>query len=88
MESNTLALRHAIPTNLAWIDHVQNRFLREIGLPEFEALRDYRFAPLKCRRDMSMLGVLHKVNLGNAPPQLPELLQKISGGTSWQVQAT
>ena len=77
VESSTPALYHAAPTNLAWIDRVQNRFLRDIGMSELEALRDYRLAPLKCRRDISMLGVLHKVNLGSAPPQLQELFPRL-----------
>ena len=46
-------------------------------MSELEALRDYRLAPLKCRRDISMLGVLHKVNLGSAPPQLQELFPRL-----------
>ena len=77
VESSTPALYHAASTNLAWIDRVQSRFLREIGLSELEALRDDRLAPMKCRRDLSMLGVLHKVNLSSAPPQLQELFPRI-----------
>ena len=52
-------------------------FLKEIDLSEFDALRDFRLAPLKCRRDTAMLGVLHKVNLGTAPPQLAALFHRI-----------
>ena len=79
MESSTPALYHAAPSTLAWIDRVQVRFLKEIDLSEFDALRDYRLAPLKCRRDIAMLGVLHKVNLGTAPPQLSALFP----GSDW-----
>ena len=79
MESSTAALYHAAPTNLAWIDRVQHRFLREIGLSELEALKDFRLAPLKCRRDMAMLGVLHNINLGGAPSQLQALAQELPG---------
>ena len=67
MESSTAALYHAAPTTLAWIDRVQHRFLKEIGLSELEAVRNFRLAPLNSRRDMAMLGVLHKINLGEAP---------------------
>ena len=77
MESSTPALYHAAPSTLAWIDRVQVRFLKEIDLSEFDALRDFRLAPLKCRRDIAMLGVLHKVNLGTAPPQLAALFPRI-----------
>ena len=77
LESSTPALYHAAPSTLAWIDRVQVRFLKEIDLSEFDALRDFRLAPLKCRRDIAMLGVLHKVNLGTAPPQLAALFPRI-----------
>ena len=61
------------PSVLDCVDRVQRRFLREIGLTEILALRDWRLAPLGSRRDMSMLGALHKINLGTAPPQLMAL---------------
>ena len=73
LESSTAAVYHAAPSTLAWIDRVQVRFLREIGMTEFAALRDYRLAPLPSRRDMGMLGVLHKINLKSAVPQLQTL---------------
>ena len=73
VESSTPGLYHAAPTTLDRVDRVQRRFLREIGLSELEALRDYRLAPLCSRRDMGMLGALHKLNLGNAPAQLEAL---------------
>ncbi len=47
--------------------------MRELGLSERAALCDYRLAPLESRRDMAMLGVLHKVTLGISPPQLAAL---------------
>ena len=56
-----------------WIDRVQVRFLREIGISELTALQDYRLAPLPSRRDIGMLGVLHKINLNTAVPQLQTL---------------
>ena len=55
LESSTPALYHAAPFTLAWIDKVQIRFLMEIDLSEFDALKDFRLAPLKCRRDIAML---------------------------------
>ncbi len=70
VESSTPALYHAAPSTLSRIDRVQTRFLREVGLTELQALRNYRLAPLCSRRDMAMLGLLHKVNLKKAPAQL------------------
>ena len=73
LESSTAAVYHASPSTLAWIDRVQVRFLREIGITELAALQDYRLAPLPSRRDIGMLGVLHKINLNTAVPQLQTL---------------
>ena len=55
------------------MDRVQRRFLRELGFTELSAFKNFRLAPLNARRDMAMLGALHKVNLGTAPPQLRSL---------------
>ena len=73
MESSTAALFHAAPSTLERIDRVQGRLLRELGLSEAEALTDYKLAPLRSRRDLAMLGLLHKLNLGLAPRQLQDL---------------
>ena len=56
------------------VDHVQRRLPRELSLTELEALRGYNLAPLSSRRDIGMLGALHKLPLGTAPPQLGLLL--------------
>jgi hypothetical protein len=77
VESSTPALFHAAPSTLAWIDRVQARFLREVGLSEMEALRYFRLAPLRSRRDMAMLGALHRVNLSLAPSQLEAFFPKL-----------
>ena len=70
MESSTPGIYHAAPTVLDSVDRVQRRLLRQIGASEVDGLFRYRLAPLPSRRDMAMLGVLHKVVLGIAPPQL------------------
>ena len=62
---------------MARVDTVQERFLREIGVTQVEALKDYRLAPLSCRKDMGTLGALHKINSDLAPPQLDALFQKL-----------
>ena len=76
VESSTPALYHASATTLFRIDRIQDRFLRELGLTELQALKDFRLAPLSSRRDMGMLGLLHKVTLGKAPPQLSTLFPR------------
>ena len=73
IESSTSAVYHASTTVVHRIDRVQLRFLREIGCSEFRALAQFRLAPLESRRDISMLGALHRVVLGCAPPQAAAL---------------
>ncbi len=75
IESRTAAIHHAAPSVLDAIDRVQRRFLREIGLTELEALEQYRLAPLPVRRDIAMLGLLHRVCHGYAPRPLAELFE-------------
>ena len=72
--SRTPALHHAAPSVLDAIDRVQRRFLREIGLDELSALLQYKLAPLSARRDVAMLGLLHRVSHGRAPDPPADLL--------------
>ena len=51
---------------------MQNQFLRNLGLSEVEALCQYRLAPLSSRRDMALLGVIHRTVLGCGPEQFKE----------------
>ncbi len=76
IESRTAALHHAAPSVLDVIDRVQRRFLREVGLTELEALERYRLAPLPIRRDIAMLGLIHRVCHGYAPAPLAELFER------------
>ena len=46
-------------------------------MTEREAVCDFRLAPLCSRRDMAMLGALHKLNLGQAPTQLAALFPRL-----------
>ena len=73
VESGTPALFHAARSVLDPVDRVQRRFLRELDYTEVDALNNFRLAPLEARRDMAMLGALHKVTLGVAPAQLMAL---------------
>ena len=73
IESSTPGIFHASVSVLERIDRVQERLLRHIGLDDVSALMDYRLAPLPSRRDIAMLGILHKVVLGLAPAPLAAL---------------
>ena len=67
VETSTPAIFHASPNVLEPVDRVQRRLLRELKLSEVDALLNFRLAPLPSRRDMAMLGVVHKVTLGPPP---------------------
>ena len=54
-------------TLLQEIDEIQNRLLNNLGVTKEGALVDFRLAPLKARRDMGMLGVIHRAVLGEGP---------------------
>ena len=70
VEYRTPALYHASTSTLAPLDKLQTRFLRELGLSEVDALVHFALAPLATRRDMAMLGVVHRAVLRKGPPQL------------------
>ena len=77
IESGVSGYYHGAPSVLACIDRVQKRFLREVGLTETEALLDFRLAPLVSRRDMAILGFLHRVNLGLVSTQVRDLFPPV-----------
>ena len=61
---------------MGYIDRVQRRFLREISISEERALLDYRLAPLQTRRSISILGLLHRITLGQVSTQIANLFPK------------
>ena len=44
---------------------------------EVDALCNFRLAPLKTRRDIAILGMLHRVNLGQVSPQMADFFEPI-----------
>ena len=70
MEYRTAALYHATDTVLRPLDAIQPRFLRALGCSELEALMVFNLAPLAARRDMAMLGMMHRTALGERTSSL------------------
>ena len=72
---------HATATVLQPLDKLQDRILRQTGVTQLEALEEFNLAPLATRRDMAMLGLLHRAALKKGPEQLQELfpLQDTTG---------
>ena len=69
IESKTAAIYHASTILLNRVDNIQVQFLRQLGLTELNALCEFRLAPLNCRRDMAILGLIHRTVLGLGPSQ-------------------
>jgi len=74
MEAHMGGIFHATSTRLDKIDHVQDRFLRELGISAEYAFEEFNFAPPKLRRNIGILGLLHKRVLGLCHPSFERLL--------------
>ena len=70
VEYRTPGIYHACSSVLSRLDSVQDRFLRETGITDYDALFAFNLAPLSARRDIAMLGVIHRSVLGLGPEQL------------------
>ena len=57
------------------LDNVQSQFLKDAGVSEIDALVEFHLAPLKTRRDIAMLGVIHRTVLGKGPRHFKEFFQ-------------
>ena len=67
IEYLTPGIFHAADSHLCRVDALQTGFLREIGVPEADALVQFKLAPLCTRRDIAMLGIIHRCVLGRGP---------------------
>ena len=74
MEIHNGAIFHAAGSYLSRVDEAQKKFLDEIGITEQEAFLNFNFAPPTLRRDIGILGLLHKRVLGKCHPIFQELL--------------
>ena len=73
VEAVTAAVYHAAPVHLNLFDSLQARLLSHMGLSESTAFLDFNLAPLVVRRDIAMLGVIHKCVLGITHKSLCDL---------------
>ena len=74
IEMNIGGYFHAAASLLAKIDAAQNRFLRELGLSPAQAFLEFNFAAPSLRRNVGVLGLLHKRVLGKCHPTFERLL--------------
>ena len=66
-EYRTAAIYHACDTAISQLNRLQDSFLAELGISREDALLEYNLAPLERRRDIAMLGLIHRCTLGNGP---------------------
>ena len=69
LKSSTPGVFHAARSHLELVDHLQDVFLREVGISSCDALRYHNLAPLRTRRDIAMLGMIHRAALQLGPAQ-------------------
>ena len=67
LEYRTPAVYHALRSILTRLDSVQSRFLRGVGVDDLIALVEFKLAPLVVRRDIAMLGLIHRTSVGEGP---------------------
>ena len=79
IEYRTPAIYHATRAILSWLDAIQTRFLHDAGVDEVTALMEFNLAPLPMRRDIAMLGMIHRAALGEGPPQFRSFFQRRRG---------
>ena len=75
---------HASDTALARIDQLQKSFVRELRVCDEFVFMTYNFAPLELRRDIGVLGFLHKRVLGECHPAIVSLLPFSTQTYSWR----
>jgi hypothetical protein len=76
IEYRSPAIYHATATILKQLDNTQDRFLRELGIDSSAALMDFNLAPLSMRRDIALLGMIHRAAIGDGPPQLRDKFKR------------
>ena len=65
---------HATLSLLEKIDDVHYRFFRDLDVTSSDACLEHAFAPPSLRRNLGILGLIHKKNHRQTPPQLRSLI--------------
>ena len=75
IECRTAAVYHACDSALTLLDAVQEKVLKVVGMSSEQASNAVNLAPLAVRRDIAMLGVIHRAALGRGPDQFREFFR-------------
>ena len=79
LEYRTAAIYHAKREFLWTVDRIQWRFLQDSGISEGEALMTFNLAPLSARRDIAMLGIIHRSVLNKGPKHFKQHFKAAPG---------
>jgi hypothetical protein len=79
IEYRTPAIYHSTKTVLSRLDKLLDNFLREPSTTKEAALLDFNLAPLSTRRDIALLGLLHRAAIGEGPAHFREYFQRRAG---------
>ena len=74
MEAHSGGIFHAATSILNQFDKSQRHFLEELGESEASAFLKFNFAPPTLRRNIAVLGMIHKKVLGKCHPSFEALL--------------
>ena len=74
MEFQNGAIFHASDYLLSKLDCVHANFLMELGVEQSDAFMNFNFAPPDLRRNIGILGMIHKRVLGRCHPVFQKLL--------------
>ena len=77
LEMSASAIYHAADSHLIVLDKMQQFFIRELGLTEEHAFLQHNLAPLALRRNIAVLGLLHRIQLGEAHDDFSKLFEPL-----------
>ena len=75
---------HASDTILEKLDRLQSHYVKELHITEENAFLYFNFAPPSLRRDIGILGFLHKRTLGEAHTAIETLLPFDTPHAPWR----
>ena len=83
VEYHSGVIQHAAPTILKRLDDLQTSFVRDLHITEGSAFLYYNFAPACLRRDIGLLGFLHKRVLGLCHAAIAEFFPMLPASPYW-----
>lgn len=76
IEYRMAAIHHACDSLLHPLDAIQRRLLEHVGASETEALFKFNLAPFASRRDIAMLGLIHRSVLDKGPQHFQQFFKR------------